>query len=93
MTLQYSLNIQYFKVTLSDITVLCRMENGTPYKGENTAVQAVLKILTGLSLSKEAKGESNLPFLDTLVSPGPNNILINTVYRKPTHTDFFIHLV
>ena len=28
-----------------------------------------------------------LPFLDTLVSPGPNNTLVTNVYRKPTHTD------
>ena len=38
MALQYSLNVKYSKVTLSHITVLCRMENGAPYEGENTAV-------------------------------------------------------
>ena len=33
MPVQYSLKVQYSEVTLSDITVLCRMENGVPYKG------------------------------------------------------------
>ena len=28
--------------------------------------------------------------LDTLVSPGPNNTLITTVYRKPTHTEQYL---
>ena len=29
--------------------------------------------------------EGALPFLDSLVSPGPNNTLVSTFYRKPTH--------
>ena len=35
--------------------------------------------------------DGSLPFLDTKVSPGPNNTLITTVYRKPTHTDQYLH--
>ena len=31
------------------------------------------------------------PFLDTVVSPGSNNTLITTVYRKATHTDQYLH--
>ena len=31
------------------------------------------------------------PFLDTKVKPGPNNTLSTTVYRKPTHTDQYLH--
>ena len=34
--------------------------------------------------------EDALLFLDTLVSPGPNNTLTTTVYRKPTHTDQYL---
>ena len=32
-----------------------------------------------------------LPSLDTKVTPGPNNTLSTTVYRKPTHTDQYLH--
>ena len=35
--------------------------------------------------------DGSLPFLDTQVSPGPNNILITTVYMKPIHTDQYLH--
>ena len=35
--------------------------------------------------------EGALPFLDTLVSPHPNNTLITTLYRKPTHTNQYLH--
>ena len=32
-----------------------------------------------------------LPFLETLFSPGPNNTLVTTIYRKPLHTDQYLH--
>ena len=35
--------------------------------------------------------DGSLPFLDTQVAPGPNNTLIATVYRKPAHTDKYLH--
>ena len=40
---------------------------------------------------EELDQEVSLPFLDTLVSPGPNNTLTTTVFRKPTHTDQYLH--
>ena len=40
---------------------------------------------------QEPKQQGPLPFLDTLVSPGPNNTLVTTVYRKPTYTDQYLH--
>ena len=40
---------------------------------------------------EEPTQEGTLPFLDTLVAPGPNNTLITTVYREPTHTDQYVH--
>ena len=40
---------------------------------------------------EEPAQEGSLPFLDTLVSPGPNNTIITSVYRKPTHTDQYLH--
>ena len=33
------------------------------------------------------KEDSSIPFLDTLVSLGPNNTLTTSAYRKPTDTD------
>ena len=35
--------------------------------------------------------EGTLPFLDTLVATGPSNTLSTAVYRKPTHTDQYLH--
>ena len=35
--------------------------------------------------------DGSLPFLDTEVTPGPINTLITSVYRKPTHTDEYLH--
>ena len=35
--------------------------------------------------------EGSIPYLDTLVSPGLDNTLLNTVYRKPTYTDQCLH--
>ena len=37
------------------------------------------------------KQDGSLKFLDTQVSPGPNNTLITRVCRKPTHTDQYLH--
>ena len=40
---------------------------------------------------EESNQEGALPFLDALVSPGLNNILVTTVYRKPTHTNQYLN--
>ena len=40
---------------------------------------------------EEPDEDGSLPFLDTKVTPGPNNTLNATVYRKPTHTDQYLH--
>ena len=40
---------------------------------------------------EETSQEGTLPFLDTLVTTGPNNTLSTTVYRKPTYTDQYLH--
>ena len=34
---------------------------------------------------------SSMPFLDTVVTPQQNRTLSITVYRKPTHTDQYLH--
>ena len=33
----------------------------------------------------------SISFLDTLVSPGPDTLLLTIAYRKPTHTDLYLH--
>ena len=40
---------------------------------------------------KDPNQEGAIPFVDTLASSGPNNTLITTVYKKPTHTDQYLY--
>ena len=40
---------------------------------------------------EEPSQEGTLPILDTLVIIGPNNTFSTTVYRKPIHTDQYLH--
>ena len=40
---------------------------------------------------EEPDQDGSLPFLNTMVTPRPNNTLITTVYRKPTHRDQYLH--
>ena len=39
--------------------------------------------------SEDAKLDGSLSFLDTIVLPQPDNSLLTSVYRKPTHTDLY----
>nr|XP_054760973.1 uncharacterized protein LOC129267272 [Lytechinus pictus] len=39
----------------------------------------------------EKEKNSSIPFLDVLVTREPNNHLSHQVYRKPTHTDRYLH--
>ena len=41
---------------------------------------------------EEPSQQGWLPFLDTLITLGLNQNLHTTVYRKPTHTDQYLHL-
>ena len=40
---------------------------------------------------EEPDQDGSLPFLDTKITPWPNNTVNTTVYRKPTHTDQYLH--
>ena len=41
--------------------------------------------------TEDAKVERSIPFLDTIVMPQPDNSLLTSVYRKPIHTDLYLH--
>ena len=41
--------------------------------------------------SEEPGPEGALPFLDILIKPDQEGRLNNTVYRKPTHMDQYLH--
>ena len=40
---------------------------------------------------EEARADGSMPFLDVLIIPREDGSLETTVYRKPTHTDLYLH--
>ena len=44
-----------------------------------------------IQFTVEPTQQDSLPFLDTLVTIQPENTFSTTVYRKPTHTDQYLH--
>ena len=44
-----------------------------------------------IQFTAEPTQQGSLPFLDTLVTIEPDNTFSTTVYRKPTHTDQYLH--
>ena len=44
-----------------------------------------------IQFTVEQTQQGSLPFLDTLVMIEPDNTFSTTVYRKPTHTDQYLH--
>ena len=62
---------------------------------DNIDVDEFLSRLNTLSPSINFKLEKEtnncLPFLDTCISRSANNNVLSRVYRKPTHTDMYIH--
>ena len=44
-----------------------------------------------IQFTVEPTQQGSLPFLDTLVTIEQNNTFSTTVYRKPTHTDQYLH--
>ena len=41
--------------------------------------------------AEEPNTDGSIPFLDNLAPPGPDNRLLTTGYRKPTHTNQYLH--
>ena len=41
--------------------------------------------------SEESKPDGSIPFLDCLVTPQADGSIVTAVYRKPTHTDMYLH--
>ena len=44
-----------------------------------------------IQFTVEPTQQGSLPFLDTLITIQPDNTFSTTVYRKPTHTDQYLH--
>ena len=44
-----------------------------------------------IQFTVEPTQQGSLPFLDTLITIQPDNTLNTTVFRKPTHTDQYLH--
>ena len=40
---------------------------------------------------EDCRSDGSMPFLDTLVTPRSDGHLSTTMYRKPTHTDLYLH--
>ena len=41
--------------------------------------------------TEDPSTDGSVPFFDTLVTSGPDNTPLTTVYRNPTHTDQYLH--
>ena len=51
----------------------------------------ILWILPSSSPQKNLGKDGSMPFLGTLVTPQEDGTLTTWVYRKPTHTDSYLH--
>ena len=71
---------------VDDLFVIEKAKHG------NQFVQHINSIDPHIQFAQEMSNtQSSILFLDTLVSSGPDNTLLTTVYRKPDDTDQYLH--
>ena len=66
--------------------LLSRLNAATNFYSTSTPLTHILN-----SPRETPNTEDSILFLHTLVSPGPDNTLLTTVYSKPIHTDHYLH--
>jgi hypothetical protein len=54
-------------------------------------VQHLNSIHENIRFTMQIEKDSLLPFQDVLVSKKPNGTVSHTTYRKPTHSDLYLH--
>ena len=76
-------------------TIWKRFVDGTFVVTESSRKEEFLEHINNMDphiqfTTEDAKPDGSLPFLDTIVLPQPDNSLLTSVYRKPTHTDLYL---
>ena len=77
---------------LQPLGKVCGWHPGHPRGRTQQFLQHINSQDPNIQFTVEEPGtDGSTPFLDTKVKPGPNNTINTTVYRKPTHTDQYLH--
>ena len=71
---------------VDDTFVIQRVEHSQEFLQHINFIELYIQFTT-----EDIHTDGSLPFLDTLITSGPDNTLLTTVYRKPTHTNKYLH--
>ena len=71
---------------MDDTFVIQKAEQNNQYLQHITSVDSHNQCPQETALHQDS-----IPILGTMVSPGPDNSLLTTVYRNGTHTDQYLH--